>query len=61
MSDTARPDNGQYAHELAECEAIVGLIEEAEAQFRAAAPIAARAALYDAQVRIAAVMRGEAV
>jgi hypothetical protein len=61
MKEDLRPDNGPHAHELAECEAMVGDIEKAEQQYRAGCPVAARSHLYDVNTRIAALFRGEAV
>jgi hypothetical protein len=60
MTDELRPDNG-HAHELAECEAMVGDIERAEQQYRAGCPIAARSHLHDVGTRLAALFRGDAV
>lgn len=50
-----------HAHELAECEAMVGDIERAEAQYRAGCPIAARSHLMDVTARLSALFRGEAI
>jgi len=61
MTDELRPVDGAYAHELAECESLIHEIEEAEKQFRAACPIAARMDLYVVLTQASALMRGEAV
>jgi len=61
MDDELRPDNGPYADELAACELLIHEIEEAEKEFRAACPIAARMHLYVMLTKASALMRGEAV
>jgi len=61
MSEELRPDNGPYAEELSVCESLIHEIEEAEKEYRAACPIAARMHLYTVLTKTSALMKGEAV
>ena len=61
MNDELRLVDGAYAEELSVCESLINEIEEAEKEYRAACPIAARMHLYVVLTKVSALMCGEAV